>query len=104
MLDTVGNRSLEHVLRALNPGGAFVTTAFLPALALRGARLERRLGGRFRNLMATASSDDLAELAALLGAGRVMPILDRRYPLARAADALRYVAGRRARGKVVLTA
>lgn len=104
VLDTVGNRSLADIRRALKPRGAFVTTAFLPSIALRGRRIERREGVRLRNLMATADRDDLVELAALVEAGRVTPVLDRGYSLAQASEALRYVGGRRARGKVVLRA
>ncbi|MGB2639933.1 MAG: zinc-binding dehydrogenase, partial [Candidatus Acidiferrum sp.] len=46
---------------------------------------------------------DLAFLKELLEAGKVVPIIDRRYPLREAADALRYLAEGHAQGKVVLT-
>jgi NADPH:quinone reductase-like Zn-dependent oxidoreductase len=46
---------------------------------------------------------DVATLVALIGAGKVKPAIDRRYPLADVAEALRYVDEGRARGKVVIT-
>jgi NADPH:quinone reductase-like Zn-dependent oxidoreductase len=46
---------------------------------------------------------DLVLLKDLLAAGTIAPIIDRRYPLSQAADALRYLEEGHARGKVVLT-
>jgi NADPH:quinone reductase-like Zn-dependent oxidoreductase len=50
-----------------------------------------------------ANQKDLVFLKDLLAAGKVSPVIDRRYPLSGAADALRYLEERHARGKVVLT-
>ena len=46
---------------------------------------------------------DLVFLKDLLEAGRVVPVIDRRYPLSDAAEALRYLEERHAQGKIVLT-
>jgi NADPH:quinone reductase-like Zn-dependent oxidoreductase len=103
IFDTVGNRSVPDLRRALHPDGAFVTTAFLPALA--GPRLGgARRGPRMVNLLARSDRGDLAAVGELLASGAVVPVVDRRYPLRDAVDALRHVATRRARGKVVLLA
>ena len=48
-------------------------------------------------------ADDVAAVKALIAAGKVKPVIDRRYPLADVADALRYVAEGRPKGKVVVT-
>jgi len=40
---------------------------------------------------------------ALIAAGKVKPVIDRRYPLDQVADARRWVDDGRARGKVVIT-
>ncbi|WP_242418445.1 zinc-binding dehydrogenase, partial [Frankia sp. CpI1-P] len=45
---------------------------------------------------------DRAELAELLGAGRVAPLIGARFPLAATGAALTHVAERQAIGKVVL--
>jgi NADPH:quinone reductase-like Zn-dependent oxidoreductase len=100
VFDTVGNRSVADVRRALQGDGAFVTTAFLPALA--GPR--RRPGPRMTNLLARPDPADLARVADLLASRAVVPVVDRRLPLWAAVDALNHVATRRARGKVVLVA
>jgi NADPH:quinone reductase-like Zn-dependent oxidoreductase len=46
---------------------------------------------------------DVAFLVELIDAGRLAPVIDRRYPLDEVADALRYLKEGRARGKVVIT-
>jgi NADPH:quinone reductase-like Zn-dependent oxidoreductase len=42
-------------------------------------------------------------LKDILEAGKVVPVIDRRYPLSDAAEALRYLEERHAQGKIVLT-
>jgi len=54
-------------------------------------------------LVAKIEKDDLAVLAGLLEAGTVKPVIDRRYELSEASDALRYLGEGHARGKVVIT-
>lgn len=102
LFDTVANRTVAEYRRALLPGGAFVTTGFLPGLALPARWREKPGDPRMRNFLSKATTEDLQIVASLLEAGSVVPVIDRRYPLERAGDALRYLAGRRARGKVVI--
>jgi NADPH:quinone reductase-like Zn-dependent oxidoreductase len=53
--------------------------------------------------LANINQKDLVFLKELLEAGKVVPVIDRRYPLSGAAQALRYLAEGHAHGKVVLT-
>jgi NADPH:quinone reductase-like Zn-dependent oxidoreductase len=53
--------------------------------------------------IANVNQKDLVFLKPLLEAGKVVPVIDRRYPLCDAAAALRYLAEGHAQGKVVLT-
>jgi NADPH:quinone reductase-like Zn-dependent oxidoreductase len=46
---------------------------------------------------------DLDRLREMVNAGAVRPVVDRTYPLAEAADALRRQAAGHARGKTVIT-
>jgi NADPH:quinone reductase-like Zn-dependent oxidoreductase len=46
---------------------------------------------------------DMADLAGMLGDGRIRPVIDRTYPLAEAAEAMRYLESGKAQGKVVIT-
>jgi NADPH:quinone reductase-like Zn-dependent oxidoreductase len=52
---------------------------------------------------ATPSSTDLLVMKELLEAGKVVPVIDRCYPLDETAEAIRYLEGEHARGKVVIT-
>jgi NADPH:quinone reductase-like Zn-dependent oxidoreductase len=55
------------------------------------------------SFLARRNKDDLLVLKELIEAGKVMPVIDRSFPLAQAADAIRYLETGRARGKVVIT-
>ena len=47
--------------------------------------------------------DDAATLGELVAQGQLRPVIDRRYPLSKVVEALRYVDEGLARGKVILT-
>ncbi len=47
--------------------------------------------------------EDLALLEELFEAGKVVPVIDRRYPLSEVPEALRYLEEGRALGKIVIT-
>ena len=48
-------------------------------------------------------ADDVETLKELIAAGKVAPVIDRRYPLSEVVEALRHVDDGKARGKVVIT-
>jgi NADPH:quinone reductase-like Zn-dependent oxidoreductase len=58
---------------------------------------------RMVNLMAQANKEDLVFLNELLESGKVVPVVDRGYPLSEVPDAVRYYEAGHARGKVVIT-
>ena len=58
---------------------------------------------RLRSFVAAARLEDLEFLKGLLESGKVTPVIDRTYPLAEAPEAIRYLMGGHARGKLVLT-
>ena len=51
---------------------------------------------------ANEDKKDLVFLKGLLEAGKVVPVIDRRYPLSEVPDAIRYLEEGHARGKVVI--
>lgn len=102
------HRSLFDYRRALNPGGilamaggggAQMLQAGLlgPFLSLAGSK--KKMG----SFMARVNQADLVVLKDLLTAGKIVPVIDRRYPLKETAEALRYLEEGHARGKVVIT-
>lgn len=55
------------------------------------------------NLLAQPNQKDLEYVAELLAAGKVKPVIAKRYLLAETADAIRYMEAGRAQGKIVIT-
>ena len=53
--------------------------------------------------IAKMNQKDLVYVKELLEAGKVVPVIERRYPLCETAEALRYLEEGHARGKVVIT-
>ena len=102
IFDAVGNRSVADLKRALSPNGICSVAGFTSLSRLFQTSF---LGGKNIGLMKTASPNkkDLLFIKALLENGKVVPVIDRRYPLAEIADATRYLEAGHAQGKVVIT-
>jgi NADPH:quinone reductase-like Zn-dependent oxidoreductase len=101
ILDTVGNRSVADLRRALAAGGkgavtGFTTVARLMSVSLRGGR-------DIATVSAHVTSDNLAFLSELIDGGKVRPQIDRRYSFEEIPAALGYLEEGHARGKVVAT-
>ena len=105
--DAVGNKSVAAYNRALNPNGKAIVAGFttmprmLQVMTL-GALSSKITGKEIAPLMAHIVKDDLAFLADMLAAGRIRSVIDRCYPLAEVAEAMRYVETKRAQGKVII--
>jgi NADPH:quinone reductase-like Zn-dependent oxidoreductase len=101
-----GHHSIFEYRHMLPQNGTYVAIGSLvPILqALLLGRLLSTLGRKKMTFfIAKVHQKDLAFLKSLLQAGRIVPVIDRRYPLSEAAEALRYLAEGHAKGKVVLT-
>jgi NADPH:quinone reductase-like Zn-dependent oxidoreductase len=102
IFDAVGNRSVSDYKRALSPNGICAVAGFTNLSRLFQVML---LGGKKIGRMETAKPDkkDLAFIKELLEAGKVVPVIDRLYPLPEVPEAIRYLEEGHARGKVVIT-
>ena len=54
-------------------------------------------------MMVKPNQNDLVFMKELLEAGKIAPVIDRRYPLSEVAEAFRYIGEGHAKGKVVVT-
>ena len=64
--------------------------------------LSRFVSQEFVTFMAKLNQEDLTVIGALMKAGKVTPVIDRRYGLSEVAEAVRYVEAGHARGKVII--
>lgn len=101
-----GDRSLSDFERALAPTGVFVlaggSTGQLLQAVLLGRFKSKANGKRFTNFTAHISTDDLATLGEMVVAGQLQSSVDRCYPLEQGADAMRYLDGGHAKGKIIV--
>jgi NADPH:quinone reductase-like Zn-dependent oxidoreductase len=100
ILDTVGNRSVPDLRRALAEGGKAAVTGFTSVAKLLGVSL--RGGKDVAQVQAHVTAEDLELLSELLAAGKVRPQIDRRYRFADIPAAIAYLEQGRARAKVVV--
>jgi NADPH:quinone reductase-like Zn-dependent oxidoreductase len=100
ILDTVGNRSVSDLRRALAVGGKAAVTGFTSVAKLIGVSL--RGGKDIAMVSAHVATKDLELLSELIEAGQVHPKIDRRYPFAEIPAAIAYLEQGHASGKVVV--
>ncbi|MET3770316.1 NADPH:quinone reductase-like Zn-dependent oxidoreductase [Marisediminicola sp. UYEF4] len=115
IVDIPGNHSLSEIRRALIRKGTYVLIGHdgfgrpgrrwigsigkFVALLVAGPFLSQRVNPR----AASTTDDPLGVLKALVEAAAITPIVDRAFPLAEAADAIRYLEQGTARGRIVVT-
>jgi NADPH:quinone reductase-like Zn-dependent oxidoreductase len=109
LLDNVGNRELSEMKGVLGPNGKCViagapkkmsaVVAWIFKIFVRSWLLQQN----FKFMIANINRDDLTAVGALITAGKITPVIDRRYPLSETADAMAYAEEGHARAKVVIT-
>ncbi len=107
ILDLVAHRSVFAYQRALRPYGSYffvggsVGTIF--QILLLGPWIGRTTSRKIRILAVQRNREALGAITELCEAGKIVPVIDRQYPLAEVPEALRYLGENRAKGKVVIT-
>ncbi|BFG81118.1 NADP-dependent oxidoreductase [Paraburkholderia terrae] len=121
VLDTQGGNSLERSLRVLKPGGKLIGIAGPPDpefaaqigaswflktamrfLSYRIRKAAKRRDVNYSFLFMRADGDQLDQIASLIEAGAIRPVIDRVFPFESTQEALAYVETGRAKGKVVI--
>lgn len=111
IVDIAGRRPLAQLRRALTPRGRLVIVGgdtggrLLDGIGrqIRAALLSPFVGQRLGFFVNKENAADLVALAGLADAGAISPMVDRVYPLAETADAIRHLLDGRVTGKVVVT-
>jgi NADPH:quinone reductase-like Zn-dependent oxidoreductase len=111
ILDIGGNSRLSHLRRALTDHGMLVMVGgenggrWLGGMdrLLRAHLLFPLVSQKLGTFIASENAEDLEALRVLIESGKVVPAIDRTYPLSQTPAAIRHVQEGRARGKVVIT-
>jgi NADPH:quinone reductase-like Zn-dependent oxidoreductase len=110
ILDIGGNRRLAPLRRALTPRGRLIIVGgetggrWLGGTdrQIRARLLSPFVGQQLGTFITSENAHDLQALRQLAESGAITPVIDRAYPLAEAAAAIRYLLDGHARGKVVI--
>jgi NADPH:quinone reductase-like Zn-dependent oxidoreductase len=109
VFDCVGNRSFSARRRVLTPRGICVMVGGPKRVCVLLVRmvtalvLSRFVTQRFVMFVARRNKEDLGIVSDMMETGKVVPVIDRRYPLSEGPAAIRYVDDGHARGKVIIT-
>ncbi|MDP9362288.1 MAG: NAD(P)-dependent alcohol dehydrogenase [Acidobacteriota bacterium] len=111
IVDCVGNHSLSAFRRILNPLGRYIAVGgpsgkwMIGSLArtLMAVVLSRFVSQKLVALLGKLKKEDLAVTAELMKTRKVTTVIDRRYRLSETPEAVRYLEGGHARGKVVIS-
>ena len=106
ILDFAAHHSIFDYKRALSPKGIYVlvggSTARMFQIMFLGPLISMA-GSKKIGVMMHKPNKDLAFLKELFEAGKVKPVIDRRYTLSEVSEALRYFGEGNHKGKVVIT-
>jgi NADPH:quinone reductase-like Zn-dependent oxidoreductase len=113
ILDNVGTQPLSGFRRVLKPDGICVMIGgggpndgrWVGPMArpIKAKLMSPFISQKMGMMLAQGNKDDLNVLADLMQSGKVTPVIDRTYPLSEIREAVRYLEGGHARGKVVIT-
>jgi NADPH:quinone reductase-like Zn-dependent oxidoreductase len=106
ILDVVAHRSVFAYKRALRPNGSYFavggSVSILFQILLLGPWIRRTAGKKIHILAVQPNLKDLVYVTELCEAGKIVPCIDRRYPLREVPEALRYLGEGRVKGKIVI--
>ena len=111
ILDMIGNHSLLACRRVLNPKGIYIGAGLGPdgslidflARWITALVLSRFVSQKFVMFIAKLNKEDLTIMRELMEAGKVTPVIDKRYRLSEVPEAIRHLEEGHARGKIVIT-
>ena len=110
ILDNVANRPLAEVRNSVAEGGVLISNSarskgrWFGAVGrmMQAGIISMFVKAQGRPFYSQVKSQDMVDLIAFIDAGELRPIIDRTYPLAEVAEAMRYISGGHASGKTVI--
>ena len=102
ILDIAVSHSISNYKRALKPKGLYVAAGFNPTSLFLGPLISMFGSKKVSSFMGKISAKDLDYMKELIEAGKVVPVIDKCYPLSEVAQAIRnYEEG--AAGKIIIS-
>src|SRR5436309_6099018 len=106
--DIAASHSISDYKRIMNPNGICVIVGFrnkvISRLIYFVIRKRFSTGNKkFKFFVARSNQEDLAFMKELMEAGKITPVIDRRYQLSETPQAIKYLGEGKARGKIVIT-
>jgi NADPH:quinone reductase-like Zn-dependent oxidoreductase len=103
ILDNVANRPISDYTRALSPDGRYVSVKFNASALILGSLISMTGSKKVSQLVHKPNVRDLVKIKELIEAGKLVPVIDRRYMLREVASAFREYDERHPSGKMVIT-
>lgn len=111
VIDIGGNRKLRKLRRALTRKGTLVITGgegggkWFGGIdrQLRALIWSKFVSQKLTSYISMENQEDLQTLKEMVEAGKLKPVVDRTFPLAETAEAIRYLESGRAKGKIVIS-
>ena len=106
ILDVQGHHSIFDYRRILTPAGIYVMVGGATALVNQVIFLAPFIAltsNKKMGLLLHKANRGLAYMKELFEAGKVVPVIDKRYPLSEVAEALRYFAAGHVKGKIIIS-
>ena len=104
IFDTVGKSSFAGCVRSLKKKGSYLRAVHMALSPIvRGLWTSMTSSKKVIGGIVTERKEDLIFLKELIEAGKIKPVIDRRYPLEQTAEAHRYVEKGHKKGNVVIT-
>ena len=106
--DIASAHSPSSYKRIMNPNGICVIVGFRDKVISRLIYfvIRKRFSTgdkKFKFFVAKSNQEDLAFMKELMEAGKITPVIDRRYQLSETPQAIKYLGEGKARGKIVIT-
>jgi len=100
--DTVGNKSFFQAKGTIKPGGIYVSTVPSPQSMVLGPLINIFSAKKIKNLFSKANAKDLSILREMVENGKLVPLIEKVYPLDRVQEAHTRSETGRVVGKLVL--
>ena len=106
ILDLFATRPVGHYERALAPNGKYFAVGgpvhrIIP-LVMRSSGIKKKTGKTVQLLAVPQNREDLLAITELVESGKISPMIDKQFPLEKAADAFRYMLDGQAKGKLII--